>query len=87
MKQVLIATFIIFFSFSNFLSGQVDSVIIKDIGSVLIEMQSDDKGILVPRLTTSERTGSIAIPVAGLLVYDITLKDFCYFDGAIWNCG
>ncbi len=41
------------------------------------------KGLLVPRMTTGQRT-SIPVPAEGLLVYDTSLNQFWYFDGAQW---
>ncbi len=41
------------------------------------------KGLLVPRMTTAERT-AIAAPAEGLLVYDTSLDQFWYFDGIVW---
>jgi microcystin-dependent protein len=38
------------------------------------------KGLLIPRLTSSERA-NIASPAEGLLVYDITLRRFCFYYG------
>ncbi|MDF1696765.1 MAG: hypothetical protein P1U56_13070 [Saprospiraceae bacterium] len=87
MKQLLWTILYLAFLFPLTTSGQADSVLIKNTGSVLLDIQSDDKGILIPRLTTSERTTSVASPVAGLLVYDIDLKEFCYYDGTMWICG
>jgi len=51
--------------------------------SALLELKSIDKGLLIPRLTTSQRL-AITSPAAGLLVYDINYKQFWYFDGIQW---
>ncbi|MFN8294003.1 MAG: hypothetical protein U0T72_09790 [Chitinophagales bacterium] len=51
--------------------------------SSALEISSNTKGILIPRMTTSERT-SISSPATGLLVYDISLNQFWYFDGSSW---
>jgi hypothetical protein len=45
--------------------------------SAILEVQSTDKGILVPRLTTAQRT-AIASPAIGLLVFDTDLKQFIF---------
>lgn len=41
------------------------------------------KGLLVPRMTTVQRN-AIPAPAEGLLVYDTSLNEFWYFDGATW---
>src|SRR5690554_6262734 len=43
-----------------------------------LEVQSNDKGVLVPRLTTAQRTG-IATPAEGLMVYDTDEECFFYY--------
>ena len=48
--------------------------------------QNNDKGILIPRLTTTQRT-SIATSGAvdqSLMVFDTDTKTFWYFDGTDW---
>jgi len=43
--------------------------------SSMLDIQSNSKGLLIPRLTTAERTG-ISSAAEGLLVYDSDLKSF-----------
>lgn len=43
-----------------------------------LDVQSNDKGVLVPRLTTAQRT-DIASPAEGLMVYDTDEECFFYF--------
>lgn len=53
-------------------------------GSAMLDVQSTDKGFLVPRLTAAART-SIASPATGLLVYQSDGESgFYYFDGSDW---
>lgn len=57
--------------------------------NALLDVSSDDKGLLVPRLNTLQRTLMNPINSAdGLLVYDTDLKLFCYWNLAIsdWTC-
>jgi hypothetical protein len=51
--------------------------------SALAEFNSTCKGILVPRLTTTQMD-SIRNPANGLLVYDITVGCFFYYDDSTW---
>ena len=46
--------------------------------SSVLEMQATDKGVLVPRMTTVQRT-AIASPANALLVYDTDFNCFYYF--------
>ena len=47
--------------------------------TALLDINSNSKGVLVPRLTTAQRTG-IASPAQGLLVYDTDLGCFYYYN-------
>lgn len=54
--------------------------------SSILDMVSTSKGLLIPRMTTVQRTG-IGAPANGLIVYDIDLKTLYYYDGpaATWR--
>lgn len=51
--------------------------------SSMLELKSNSKGILVPRMSTVERT-AIATPAVGLLVYDNTTQTFWYYKSTGW---
>ena len=51
--------------------------------SAQLDVASTTKGLLIPRMTTTQRN-AIASPTAGLMVYDITLKEFYQYDGGTW---
>jgi trimeric autotransporter adhesin len=51
--------------------------------SAMLDVSSTTSGILIPRMTSTEKT-SIVSPATGLLVYDTTTGTFWYFDGVIW---
>lgn len=57
--------------------------------SAALEVKSNNKGLLTPRITKSNRI-NISNPATGLLVYQTNDdKGFYYFDGNIWqylNC-
>lgn len=53
-------------------------------GSAMLDVKSTDKGILLPRLTTAQRTG-ITNPATGLLVFDNETNSFWFYDGANWT--
>jgi hypothetical protein len=52
--------------------------------SALLELQSNNSGLLPPRLTDRDRTG-IRNPAEGLLVYDLTQKAVMLFNGSQWE--
>jgi Collagen triple helix repeat (20 copies) len=47
--------------------------------TAILDVTSTNKGVLVPRLTTAQRT-AISQPAQGLLVYDTDLECFYYFN-------
>ncbi len=52
--------------------------------SAMLDVTSTSKGILIPRMTTSERT-AISSPATGLLVYDTDFNTFWYYANSAWN--
>jgi len=51
--------------------------------SAMLDISSTTSGLLIPRMTTAQRT-AIAAPATGLLVYDVTIGSFYYYDGTQW---
>ncbi|HBF87029.1 MAG TPA: hypothetical protein DDX39_00195 [Bacteroidales bacterium] len=51
--------------------------------SAMLDVKSTTKGLLIPRLTTTERT-AIVSPATGLLVFDTSLNAFYYYSGSSW---
>lgn len=53
--------------------------------SAILDVSATDKGMLVPRMTTAQRT-AINSPAKGLLVYQTEAPSgFYFYDGASWN--
>ena len=52
--------------------------------SAIVEYESTDKGILIPRMTSNQWV-SIVNPAEGLMVYDTELHTFMYFNGSSWQ--
>ncbi len=52
--------------------------------SAVFELQSTSKGLLVPRMTTTQRN-AIVNPAKGLLVFTIDTNVFWYFNGTEWT--
>ena len=49
-------------------------------GSAMLDIQSTEKGILVPRLTSVQRS-NVSSPANGLLVLDTDTYSFWFFEG------
>jgi len=47
--------------------------------SAMLDVKSTTKGVLIPRMTTAQRT-AISSPANGLLVYDATTLSFWFYD-------
>ena len=52
--------------------------------SAVLELQSTDKGLLIPRTDTG-MINSIGIPATGLLIYQSNANSFYFFDGTFWR--
>jgi trimeric autotransporter adhesin len=53
--------------------------------SSILEMQSTSKGVLIPRMTKTQRT-AIASPATGLLIFQTnSLPGFYYYSGTAWT--
>ncbi len=52
--------------------------------SAQLDVSSTDKGMLVPRMTTAQRT-AIASPATGLLVFDTNTGGFWFYNGTVWT--
>ncbi len=52
--------------------------------SAVLDVSSTSKGLLIPRMSTSQRT-LIGSPVAGLMVYDTDFKEYYHHDGTTWK--
>ncbi|MEP7106744.1 MAG: hypothetical protein ABI760_02155 [Ferruginibacter sp.] len=79
----------IFFIFLSSLVSYSQSVSINEDGSVpdqsaMLDIKSTTKGMLIPRMTSAERTG-ILNPGVGLLVYDNETASFWFYKAAGWT--
>lgn len=55
-----------------------------DIASARLAVNSTDQGVLLPRMTTTQKA-AITTPATGLIVYDTTLNKLAVFTGAVWE--
>ena len=84
MKKTLI-TLGIFASFGALAQSNVGIGTLNPNPQAILDIQSNDKGILISRLTTVSRNTlgtSLTAAEDGMLVYDKDLKAFFYWDGA-----
>ncbi len=52
--------------------------------SAILDITSNDRGLLMPRMTTLEREG-IADPAQGLVLYDTDLENYYFFRDTAWS--
>lgn len=52
--------------------------------SAMLDIQSDSKGVLMPRMSTTQRE-AISNPAEGLLVFDTDTDSFWFFSNSIWQ--
>jgi microcystin-dependent protein len=53
--------------------------------AAILDVTSTTAGFAMPRMTSAQRKAIVA-PIAGLDVYDLTLKGHYTFDGTKWDC-
>lgn len=64
--------------------AQIGINTIKPDSSAALHIHSLNKGLLIPRMTESQRM-AISSPVNGLMVYDLTNSLFFYYANSRWN--
>lgn len=92
MKNKIICTITVLFSLLFFLNAKAQNNIginttSPDVSAALdvTYTTGSPKGILIPRVTTTQRTTGIASPANGLMVYDTDLKAFYFYNGTAWT--
>ena len=79
MKKIIPFLVMFFLMISEIAQAQVGiGTITPDMSSIL-DIQANDKGILLPRLSTAERN-LITSPANGLLIYNTTTSNFNFYD-------
>src|SRR5258705_6127121 len=51
--------------------------------SAQLDVSSNNKGFLIPRMTSMQRT-TISTPATGLMVFDTNTNSFWFFNGILW---
>jgi hypothetical protein len=52
--------------------------------SAILDIESNNRGLLIPRMTAAQRT-AIATPATGLMVFDTDANTFYFFNGTAWS--
>jgi hypothetical protein len=78
----IIALWVTLFSFST--SAQVGIGTTNPDTSSMLDIQSTTTGVLIPRMTTAQRT-AISSPANGLLVFDTDTQSFWFYDVSTWR--
>lgn len=71
--------FVAFLNLGTYSYAQVGIGTTNPHASAMLEIQSNDKGVLIPRMNTLTREG-ISNPAAGLLVFDTVTNSFWYYN-------
>jgi len=84
MKIKILTTVLVLLSLGLFAQVGVNTDGADPDGSAMLDVKSTDKGMLVPRMSTAQRT-AISSPATGLLVFDETTGGFWFYNGSIWE--
>ena len=83
-KKLQLLVLVVFLNASLF--AQVGIGTTSPDASAALDVSATDKGFLMPRMTTTQRT-SIASPATGLQVYDTETLSAWTYDGTNWKEG
>ncbi|TVR81825.1 MAG: hypothetical protein EA412_02375 [Chitinophagaceae bacterium] len=93
MKHIFLVTFLVF---TVFFSTQAQSVKVSEDNTVsavhpsaIFEVESTSKGVLLPRLTTTQRDNIVTPVPEGLLIFNTDTNCVEIFNGNDWDafCG
>ena len=83
MRFLLVISLLVFFGLSAFAQQRVGVGTLSPDASAQLDLSSQSKGVLIPRMTSAQRE-MIPNPTNGLLVFDVTTVGFWFFDGVQW---
>ena len=85
MKKAYLVLAILFLNgFSSFGQVAINTDSSNPDASAMLDVKSAGKGLLIPRMTTAQRT-AIVSPAEGLMVYDTDLGSFLYYRSGVWR--
>jgi|GEM_PF-5789447 len=82
-KILFLSTFICFFAKTTKAQGVAVGATTPD-ASAMFEVRSTAKGLLIPRLTTTQRA-TITTPAIGLQIYNTTTNTLEFYNGTVWQ--
>jgi trimeric autotransporter adhesin len=84
MKKIILLLTIVFTTKANAQSIAINSTGTSANSTSILDVSSTNKGLLIPRMSSVQRTG-ISTPANGLLVYDNDSLAFAYYNGVDWS--
>jgi len=82
--KISIALIVVFISVNFQAVAQVGIGTLSPDTSAMLEVNSTEKGMLAPRMTSAQRI-AISNPAEGLLVFDTDINVFYFYDGNFWT--
>ena len=85
--SLMLVVFISYATISSYAQVGINSDGSAPHGSAMLDVKSTVKGLLIPRMTTTQRTALASTATAGLMVFDTDLSKYFYYDGTAWQEG
>ena len=82
--KVILNVFFVWFASSNIATAQVGIGTTNPDPSSMLDIDSNEKGVLIPRMTTLQRD-AISAPAQGLQIYNTTRNSSDIFSGGVWR--
>ena len=82
--KISIVLIVVFISVNFQAVAQVGIGTLSPDASAMLEVNSTEKGMLAPRMTSAQRI-AISNPAEGLLVFDTDINVFYFYDGNVWT--
>ncbi len=84
MKNLLILSLLILLAITTSAQVGINSDNSEPDVSAMLDIKSTTKGMLIPRMTSTQRT-AITSPATGLLVFDTTTGSFWFYNATVWT--
>ncbi|MEL0645216.1 cell wall anchor protein [Olleya sp. Ti.3.14] len=82
--KISVVLIVVFISVNFQAVAQVGIGTLSPDASAMLEVNSTEKGMLAPRMTSAQRI-AISNPAEGLLVFDTDINVFYFYDGNVWT--
>lgn len=84
LLQISVFCLILFFTNKSMAQLGINATNASPNNKAMLDVESNNKGILIPRMNTSARD-AIATPPNGLMIYNNQTNKFNYYDGTAWQ--